>query len=416
MNTIVKKETEKTLRNYANLVVKIGANVQKGQFVVITSKVDCAYFARMVQESAFDAGACDVAINWHDEKSARTKFLRADDEVFDEYPEWMVDRHKQWDEKGAVYISIISNDPDNFNGVDPSRLRRFSKLANSKNKAHSDLTMANKLRWTLCAVPSPEWAKKVFPELTEDEAMERLWDCIIKASRADGDDPVGEWKKHRESFVDRVRYLNEQQFDLIRFTNSLGTDITLGMPKDHVWKGGGSFDKDGIPFNPNIPTEEIFSAPDRMRVDGRVVASLPLAYQGKLVEGIDLTFENGKIVDFKASSNQETLANIIEMDEGSGRLGEVALVPSSSPINKMKTLFYNTLYDENASCHLAIGKAYPNSIKGGADLSSEELLNRGINTSLIHVDFMFGTADMKVVGIRADGSEVVIIEGGEYVF
>ncbi|MDR2167457.1 MAG: aminopeptidase [Clostridiales bacterium] len=403
------------LRNYADLFVQSGGNVQKGQVVVINADLEAAEFARLVQESAYDAGASDVAILWRDAASTRVRYLRAVDEVFDDFPDWMVDRFKYFDDKGAVYLHIISDDPDLLNGVDTDRLRRFNKISREKTKEHQALTMSNKLRWTICAVPSPAWAKKVFPDLPEEEAVKSLWELFIKASRADGENPVEDWKIHRASFVAHVDYLNKQQFDKLRFKNSLGTDLTLGMPKNHIWKGGGSVDKDGIAFHPNIPTEEIYSAPDRARAEGRVVASMPLSYQGSLIDGIDLTFKNGEVVEFKASSNQAVLANIIEMDEGSRRLGEVALVPISSPINKMKTLFFNTLYDENASCHLALGKGYPNSIVGGADLSADELIERGVNHSLLHVDFMFGTEDMSIVGIYEDGREVVIFENGEYV-
>ena len=408
--------SEETLKNYANLLVHTGGNVQAGQPVVISSDIETAYFARMVQDVAYDAGASDVSIMWGDSSSARTRYLRAIDEVFDDFPQWMVDRLKYWDDKNAVYLTIISSDPDLLNGVDPDRIRRFGKISSEKTKEHSDNRMSYKVRWSLCAVPSAGWAKKVFPDLSEDEAVESLWEHIIKAARADGVDPIADWKNHRQSFVDRVNYLNEQQFSKLRITTGLGTDITLGTPKDHVWKGGGSIDVVGLPFSPNIPTEEIFTAPHRNISDGRVVASVPLSYRGNLIEGIDMTFKDGVITNFKASKNHEALSSIIETDEGAKRLGEVALVPKSSPINQMNTLFYNTLYDENASCHLAIGKAYPVNIKDGTSLSDDELLEKGINNSLVHVDFMIGTDDMKVMGIYEDDREVVIFEGGEYKF
>jgi len=408
----MKKEV---LENYAKLLVRAGGNVQPGQLVIVGCDVGVADFGRMIQDAAYDAGASQVIINWTDSLSARTNYLRADDAVFDHFSQWIVDRFAEWDSKGAVYLHVRSEDPDYLNGVDPSRLARASKLGGENLKEHARLTMTHKLRWSLCAMPSASWAKKVFPELSEDEAVEKLGEQILRAARADGEDPIADWEAHRGTFIDKLKYLNEAQFDALRFKNGLGTDITVGMPKNHIFKGGGSTAGDGVVFFPNIPTEEIFSAPDRNRADGRVVASMPLSYMGNLIEGIDITFKDGVVVDFKADTNEDILANLINTDEGSNRLGEVALVQKTSPINQMGTLFYNTLFDENASCHLAIGKAYPHNLQGGTEMSLEELTAHGINHSTVHVDFMFGTDDMSVVGIKADGTEEVIFLNGEYV-
>ncbi|MCL2855203.1 MAG: aminopeptidase [Defluviitaleaceae bacterium] len=408
--------TDAILKNYAQLVARSGANIQPGQPAIIAADISAAKFARLVQEACFDAGASEVFMNWRDEISSRTHYLRAADEIFDQFPDWLVERSKHYDGKGVAYIMIYSDNPDNLNGVDPDRIKRFAKISREKTSETAALRMSNKLRWTICAVPSVSWAKKIFPDLDDCAAVEKLWERILKASRADGADPIAEWKAHRESFVKRVDYLNDAQFDKLRFKNGLGTDLVLGMPKDHIWKGGGSVCANGLNFHPNIPTEEIYTAPDRARAEGRVVASLPLSYQGSLIDGIEIIFKDGKAVEYKAKENDAVLKSIIEMDEGSARLGEVALVPNASPINQMKTLFYNTLYDENASCHLALGKAYPTSIKGGAEQSLEELEKRGINHSLTHVDFMFGTEDMCIWGIDETGNETLIFENGEYKF
>ena len=407
--------TQEKLQNYANLLVRAGGNVQKGQLVIISCEIDAAEFGRMIQKSAYEAGASEVIITWEDSHSTREKYLSASDDVFDTYPQWMIDRFKEWDDRGAVYLRVLSTDPDFLNGVEPDRIARFTKVASQGTKDHSALLMSRKRRWSLCALPSLGWAKKVFPDLSDDAAIEQLGEYILKAARADGNDPVDAWKTHRASFVSRVQHLNNAQFVAVKFKNALGTDLTVGMPKNHIWTGGGSTGGDGIAFFPNIPTEEIFAAPDRNRVEGRVVASLPLSYQGNLIEGIDITFKAGEVVDFTAKTAKDVLTNLIGTDEGSKRLGEVALVPKSSPINQMGTLFYNTLFDENASCHLAIGKAYPTNLQGGVDMTTEELLANGINTSLVHVDFMFGTDDMVVTGITADGQEQVIMENGEFV-
>jgi len=405
---------EKTLKNYAELIVRSGGNVQKGQLVMISCSVDDAYFGRMVRDAAYDAGASEVAIDWLDDSTARERYLRGADEIFDEYPQWRVVKFKEQDNRGAVYLHIISSDPDYLAGVDPNRLMRFSKVASAATKPHSALTMSSTLRWSIAAIPSPAWAKKVFPDLSEQDAIAKLWQYILKCSRADGENPIDAWEKHNASFVNRVKYLNEQQFKALHITTGLGTDLTLGMVDNHVWEGGSDSDKQGNQFFPNIPTEEIFSMPHKDKTEGRVVASMPLAHQGSLIDGFELTFEKGKVVSFKAEKNEEVLKNMLAMDEGASRLGEIAIVANSSPIGQLGTLFYNTLFDENASAHLALGRAYPKNIKGGDDLSQEELLARGSNDSLIHVDFMFGTPDMRIAGIKEDGTEVVFFDKGEY--
>ena len=406
---------EDRLKKYAELLVRSGGNVQKGQPVVISSDVADADFARLVQEYAYDAGASEVAIDWRDEFSTRTRYLRAADDIFDIYPQWSIDRFKFYDDRGTVYLHILSSDPDLLSGVSPDRIKRYTKVSRQGTKAHSARTMSNELRWSLLAVPSPKWALKVFPDLDEAAAVEALWNAILKGARADGDDPVADWAAHRKTFEGRKQYLNEKQFKALRFTNQLGTDFTLGLPDNHVWQGGGDVGKDGIPFFPNQPTEEIFTAPDRNNVNGKVVASMPLSYQGSLIEDFCITFKDGKAIEYSAKANEAILKSIIEMDDGSGYLGEVALVANSSPISQMGILFYNTLFDENASSHLALGKAYPDCVKNGVNMSEEELSKAGINDSLLHVDFMFGTADMHVTGISKDGTETIVMENGELV-
>ena len=403
------------LKKYAELLVRAGGNVQKGQPVVVACSVDDAYFGRLVQNCAYDAGASEVIMEWTDGPTTRNRFIRGCNELFDTYPQWMVDKLKCQSDRGVVYLWIESSDPDLLKGVDPSRLMRWSKASNTATKSHAALLMNNTLRWSMCAVPSPTWAKKVFPDLSEAEAMERLWGHILMGARADGDNPIADWEAHKNNFVNRVDYLNKKAFAALRITTGLGTDITVGLANNHIWEGGGSIAKDGVPFFPNLPTEEIFTMPDRKKADGRVVASMPLSYQGNLIENFEMTFKNGLVESYKAEKGQETLDNIIKMDEGARRLGEVALVANSSPIGQMGTLFYNTLFDENAAAHFALGKAYPNNMAGGDELTTEELVAAGGNDSLVHVDFMFGTADMKVVGIGADGSETVFLDGGEFV-
>jgi len=404
------------LKKYAELLVFAGGNVQKGQPVVISGNVADADFVRMVQDAAYDAGASDVSIDWQDDTVTRTTYLRAADHIFEMYPDWRVDRFKFYDERGAVYLHISSSDPDLLAGVNPERIKTLTKVSRQKLKPHSALTMSNALRWSVLAVPSPKWAAKVFPNLPQEQAIAKLWQAILKAARADGENPIAAWQKHRENFTERKNFLNAKQFDKLHFTNKLGTDLLVGMPKNHVWVGGGDVGKDGIPFFPNIPTEELFTAPNRNAVNGKVVASMPLSYQGNLITDFAITFKDGRAVEYSAKNNEEILKNIIEMDDGSHYLGEVALVANSSPISQMGILFYNTLFDENASSHLALGKAYPDCVQGGSTMNDEELLKAGINDSLMHVDFMFGTADMQIVGIATDGTETLLMQNGEFAF
>ena len=405
---------ELKLKKYAELLVRVGGNVQKGQLVVISCSVDCAYFGRLVMSAAYDAGAGEVRIDWDDDEAERETFLRADDKAFEKFPEWRVAKLKEEADKAAVYLYINSSDPDSLADVDTARLEKWEKLVDAATEEHDSL-MTNTLRWSVVAVPSPAWAKKVFPDLPEAEAIEKLWHYILKCSRADVEDPIAAWHAHEASFKKRVDYLNEQNFASLRFTTGLGTDLTLGLVENHVWIGGSVSDKNGIKFEPNIPTEEIFTMPHRQKAEGRVVATMPLNYYGKLIENFELTFKDGKVVDYKAEKNQDALKSLLEYCKNGSYLGEVAIVANSSPIGQLNTIFYNTIYDENASSHLALGNAYTFNIKNGYDMTKEERLANGANVSDIHEDFMFGTADLKVVGIKQDGTEIVFFENGEFV-
>ena len=404
------------LKKYAKLFVNVGGNIQEGDMVIIGCDIGVAPFARLVQECAYDAGASEVVMNWHDDPSARAKYLRADSSVFETYPQWSVDKLAYQDEKKAVYLHILSSDPKLFEGVDQERLNKYNKISSEAIKVHRDKLMNSELRWSACAAASPEWARMVFPDLPEDEAVSRLWECILKAARAEGEDPISDWDAHKKNITKYADYLNEQQFKSLHITTGLGTDVTIGLFKDHIWIAGGGKSKDGISFVPNIPTEEVFTAPHVDEVDGTIVASMPLEYQGNIIENIHLIFEEGKVAKFGSRTNLKLLEDLIETDEGSQYLGEIALVPNSSPISGMNTLFYSTLFDENASSHAALGAAYPKNMFGGTLLSRETLLEMGLNNSLIHVDFMFGTADMNVTGIKADGTKVLFFQNGEFCF
>ncbi|MCL2853396.1 MAG: aminopeptidase [Defluviitaleaceae bacterium] len=397
---------------YAELIVRKGANVQKGQKVVVRADIGSAAFVRLVVKAAYDAGAAQVVMNWIDEAVTRMTYLRADDEVFKSVEPWRVQFFKDYDDAGACYIHIISDDPDLLAGVDSERIKNTAKSSGTALAEHRKAVMGNHVRWTIAGVPSKAWAMKVFPNLSDDEAVDALWDKIMESSRVEGD-ALAAWDEHDKVFKAKVDFMNESKFVSLHIKNSLGTDITMELPAGHYWKGGSDPAKDGVRFFPNIPTEEVFTLPNCYSVNGKVVASMPLVYNGVTIEDFELMFADGKVVSHKAEKNEAALTNILELDEGARMLGEVALVPHASPISQMNVLFNNTLYDENASCHFALGKAYP-MIEGYDEMSKEEVDKLGINESITHVDFMFGTSDMQITGTTADGKQVPVFVNGNW--
>ena len=404
-----------TLKKYAELLVKTGVNIQKGQTLVISCPVEAAPFARLVVEAAYKAGARQVVMRWGDEQISRLTYLHAPEDLFDEFPEWRKEFYLTHAREGAAFMSIYASDPEAMKGVDPNRIMRSQIAANQAIKEYSDRLMANKNRWLVASVPTKAWAKKVFPNLTEDEAVANLWDAIIKATRADQDDPVKAWEEHSKQLHKRVEFLNNIRFKSLHFKNALGTDLVVELPEKHLWAGGSEKSADGISFNPNIPSEEVFTLPKKDGVNGVDYSSKPLNYNGDLIDEFFLTFKDGEIVDYQAKVGYDSLKSLIETDEGSRYLGEVALVQYDSPISRSNILFYNTLFDENASCHLAIGRAYPTSLIGGDEMTEEELALNGANYSINHVDFMFGTEDLDIVGKTYDGQTIQVFKDGNFV-
>jgi aminopeptidase len=403
---------EDKIKQYAALLAQVGGNIQKGDTVVIDSDTRDAYFARQVAEHAYALGAREVFHRWEDEQCRRQKYLRAAEDVFDAFPDWLTQSYAYFDAKKAVLLKIISEDPDLLVGVSPDRVKRFQLARSAALKKHQSIVMSNVVRWSIAAIPSHAWAAKVFPALGQTQAVEKLWQAILAASRVNTPDPVEAWRIHNQNFANRLAYMNAKQFKSLRYRNALGTDVTVELPKGHIWLGGAEHDKEGVAFNPNIPTEEIFSAPKRDGVNGRMVSSMPLAYNGNLIEEFELTFEKGRAVSCKAEKNQKILQDILDNDPGSCYLGEIALVPFDSPITQMNLLFNETLYDENASCHFALGKAYPVCLTGSEQMSEAEIAKAGINDSLLHVDFMVGSADLSIIGLDKDGKESAIFQNG----
>ncbi|TKD71501.1 aminopeptidase [Pseudalkalibacillus hwajinpoensis] len=408
--------SEAQLKKYAELAVRAGVNLQKNQLLIIHSDIQYATFARLIQTVAYEAGASNVFIDWTDEQSTKEFFLHAADTVIDHLPDWQAARFKEWEDAGAAYIHIISENLEVFKEVSTEKINRFQKASRTKLRDHHAKIRSHEVRWCLLTVPSIEWAMKVFPNLSKEAALQFLWKLILKGSRADGKSPIKDWESHNRSFESRKKILNESQFESLHFTNNLGTDLVVGLPKDHLYIGGGVIDKDEIPFFPNIPTEEIFTAPHKNKVNGKLVGTKPLIYGGSVIDEFYLIFNDGRVTDYFAEKGQEVLQNLIETDEGSHYLGEIALVSNKSPLAKSDTLFYNTLFDENTSCHIGIGNASPSNIQNGNDQSEEELKAAGLNTSLLLVNVTFGTEDMNVEGIKEGGTEVLLMKNGDFQF
>lgn len=407
---------KKMLWQYARLIIGVGVNLQKKQTLVVTCPVECAYFARMLTDAAYEAGAKDVIINWRDDYCSRQHWLHADDSLFDNVYPWDALQANTLAREGAAYVGISASNPENLKGVDPERLRRWEIAAGRDIKEFQSLQMSNGFPWCVVSIPVASWAKKVFPDLTDDEAMDKLWDEIFKAVRITEDgDAVAEWRKHCSRLEGKAKELNEYSFKSLHYTNSLGTDLTVGMPEGHVWMAGSDTAKSGVRFVANMPTEEVFSAPLRNSINGVLYASKPLVLRGTIVKGIRFTFKDGRIVEIHADEGEDVLKSAVGTDEGSHYLGEIALVPYDSPISNSGILFFNTLFDENASCHFAFGKAYPSCIKGGENMSMEELIAHGINAeSNVHVDFMVGTDDLSIIGTTHDGREIPVMKNGNW--
>lgn len=405
---------DEKLQEYARLLIEVGLHVQKGQTLVISSPVECAFFARLCATAAYDVGCREVVMNWHDDFLAREKFLRADSAVFDEVPQWRRHFFNDYAKEGAAYLAIDAEDPEHLKGVDPDRRVRSLRVSGKALKDFYRLQMSSGFPWCIASIPIPSWAKRVFPDAGSEQAMELLWEAIFKAVRITGDGrSVAHWQEHIARLSQRKDKLNALRLKRLHYTNSLGTDLTVELPADHLWEAGDDCTAAGQPFVANMPTEELFTAPLRTGANGVVVASMPLVHDGNIIDGFRMTVENGKIVSVSARQGQEVLEAAISVDEGASYFGEVALVPYDSPISNQKLLFYNTLFDENAACHIAFGEAYP-CIEGGRDMDKEQLKAHGLNDSVTHVDFMVGTGDLSIVGTTQDGREIPIFVNGNF--
>ena len=404
------------LIKYASLAVNIGVNIQKDNILVISSPIETAEFARLITEEAYKSGAKDVIVHYGDQKLTKIKLENSSLETISNIPEWQAESYNYYARQGACFISISASDPDGLKGVPVEKIGASQKARTSALKEYFDNSMSNKCRWCVLSVPTLSWAKKVFPKVSDDEAMESLWDVIFKTVRVDTENPVNAWKKHNAYLEEKIKFMNNNNFKSVHLKSANGTDLNIELPEGHIWAGGSEGDVNGIPFNANIPTEEVFTLPKKTGVNGIVYSSKPLSYGGNLIDNFSITFKDGKAIDFTAETGYDVLKQMLESDEGAKYLGEVAFVPYNSPISNSKLIFFNTLFDENAACHLAFGRAYESCVKDADKYSEEELEKIGVNNSVIHVDFMIGTSDLEITGINKNGEAIQIFSNGNWAF
>lgn len=401
------------LKKYAELVVRTGINLQEKQQLFIMTPLECASFARIIAEKAYEAGAINVIIDYHDENLELIKYNKAPKESFEKEPKHLALSREELVKEKTAFISISARNPELLSGVDSDKISTLAKTTNKALRNFSNALMSNEVQWCVVSIPTKAWAKKVFPSVSEDEALEKLWNSIFSIVRVDKESPVSAWREHLANLKVRKEYLNEKNFKYLYY-KSEGTDLTVELPEDHLWLSGEEDTKDGIKFVANMPTEEVFTLPKRDGVNGYVTSKKPLIYGGNIIDNFKLTIKDGKIVDFTAEKGAEILRGLLDIDEGARYLGEVALVGYNSPISNSGLIFYNTLFDENASCHFAFGEAYPSCLKGSDKMTKEELIEKGANNSLTHVDFMVGSAELEILGETRTGERVNIFKKGEW--
>ena len=402
---------QKIYEEYAKLAVEIGINLKEGQDVEITASTKCADFVKEIVKVCYADQARSVKVEWLNEEIDKLRWLYEDEKVMSEVLTWQEEKAKHRAETLPCKIYVDDADPDAYNGIDLKKYAAVRKARYSVLKKYSDME-DNRNQWVIVAIPSVKWAKKVFPALSDDEAVSKLWEAIIKTMRLDQKDPVQAWKDHIDDLQEKSNKLNEMNLDYLEYKSSNGTDLTLKLQPNHYWISARETNMLGNDFTANMPTEEVFTMPKRDGVDGVVVSTKPLSLQGQLVENFKVTFKDGKCVEVTAEKGQDVLENMLNMDENSRHLGEVALVPYDSPINQTGLLFSNTLFDENACCHLAFGEAFKNNIRGYENMSEEDFKEVGFNESINHVDFMIGSDDLDIVGVDHDGNRYQIFKNG----
>lgn len=403
------------LEKYAELAVKVGANVQEGQEVLLKSPIDAGELARLVAEKAYQAGAKRVYFNWTDDRLDHLRLKYAAEDVIGDYPVWKAKKLEDLVKRGAACIDIRTTGIGIMDGIDPKKAALDQETMWRALNTYYDYRMSDRVSWTILIYPTVEWAKKLFPGKIRELAIADLWEVIFKMTRVDREDPIDAWEKQKQTLANKVAFLNKKKYKQLHY-KAPGTDLKIAFDPDYHWDGGAAINSAGTTFVPNIPTEEVYTLPLKSGVNGTVMATRPLVYGGKLIENLSLTFKEGRIISVNAKEGEELLNHLIDTDEGAHYLGEVALVPNDSPISQSGLVFYTTLYDENASCHLAIGKAYPTCLDGGTKMSAEELAAHGANTSLIHVDFMIGSDQLDIDGENQEGEWEPVFRNGEWAF
>lgn len=401
------------LDKLAEVAIKVGLQLQEGQDLVMTGPSTALPLIRKIAEHAYKAGAGVVTPIISDEEVTLARYRSANDASFDRAPAWLYAGMAKAFDGNAARLAIAGDNPMMLAGQDPNKVARANRANSMAYKPALEKITGFDINWNIVAFPTPAWARQVFPDDAEDVAIEKLANAIFAASRVDVADPIGAWKSHNAELKKRWTWLNGQKFAALAYTGP-GTDVTIGLADGHQWKGGASESKNGITCNPNIPTEEVFTTPHAMRVEGHVSSTKPLSHNGTLIDGIRVKFEGGKIVEAKATKGEDVLNKVMDTDEGGRRLGEVALVPHSSPISQSGVLFYNTLFDENAASHIALGQCYADCFVGGKTLTPEQIQAQGGNKSLIHIDWMIGSAEIDIDGVKADGSKVPVMRKGEW--
>ncbi len=407
--------TQKQMENFAELAVRVGANMQVGQEVVIRCDVNCADFAHLIAEKAYQFGAKCVLMQWRDEVLGRINMLNASKEALCEIPDYQIAQSQYYIDHKCCLISISAGNPNIYKGCDPEKLAAANIASSKALKNFRHATMSNYLRWTIVSIPTPAWASQVFPDMPVEQAIDKMWTAMGHIMRLDTEDPTAAWMQHIETLTRRAEFLTKHNFEYIHMTNASGTDLMVGLATGHEWIAAREMGQDGVPFTANMPTEEIFTAPHNKKIDGTVVNALPLVNNGNVIDNFKITFKGGKVVDYSAEVGYDALKGLLTSDEGVLSLGEIALIGKNSPIAESGILFFNTLFDENASCHLAFGQSYPTTIKGGNDMTAQQLEQNGMNSSLQHVDFMVGTKDINIDGIGFDGTVVPLFRDGEWV-
>ncbi|MDF2614930.1 MAG: aminopeptidase [Clostridia bacterium] len=406
---------EESLKKYAQLIIKVGVNIQKDQCLMIKSPLEGAAFARELTKYAYEAGAKRVYVDYNDEEITKLTYTYATVETLGEFPAWIAHGYNELAEKNAAFINISASNPDLLKDVDPGKVIAYQRATGKALETYKRYITNSDVTWCVVSIPTAAWSRKLFPNVSEEESIRLLWDKIFEVTRIYAEDPTKAWKEHTDNLAAKCEYLNSKRIKSLKYT-APGTDLTVELPKDHIWLGGGENSTKGTYFVANMPTEEIFTIPYKYGVEGTLTSTKPFNYSGNLIEDFTLTFEKGKIVKCSAKTGEGMLKELIETDEGSHYLGEAAIVPHGSPISASNTIFFNTLFDENASCHFAIGHCYPTNLKDGTKMNKDELEKVGANTSMIHEDFMVGCGEMTIEATTEQGEVFCILKDGEWAF